>query len=133
MPALQHEEWTAARARALPEDSNRYEVLDGELFATPSPASLHQAVVEEIFGQLHDFLKVEKRGRVRFSPADIEFSPRRLVQPDVYVMPWTQYPPRRSPCRWLLIGHGEMIVLQSVRTPRWWRKRWVPCHILFSR
>lgn len=30
MPAKQTE-WTAEMARALPEDGNRYEVLDGEL------------------------------------------------------------------------------------------------------
>ena len=29
--------WTAAMARGLPDDGKRYEVLDGELFVTPSP------------------------------------------------------------------------------------------------
>lgn len=134
MPALQHEEWTAERARALPEDANRYEVLDGELFVTPSPASLHQAVVEEIFVQLHDFLKVEKRGRVRISPADIEFSPRRLVQPDVYVIPWTQYPPREwreitslllvvevlSPSTARADRHRKRVIYQSEGVPEYW-------------
>jgi hypothetical protein len=28
-------EWTAEMARALPDDGNRYEVLDGELFWRP--------------------------------------------------------------------------------------------------
>jgi Uma2 family endonuclease len=35
MPA-QQTEWTADMARALPDDGKRYEVLDGELFVTPS-------------------------------------------------------------------------------------------------
>ena len=29
--------WTAADLRAIPEDRNRYEIIDGELFVTPSP------------------------------------------------------------------------------------------------
>jgi Uma2 family endonuclease len=36
MPALQ-KEWTVEEALALPDDGNRYEVLDGELFVTPAP------------------------------------------------------------------------------------------------
>jgi len=34
--------WTAEMARALPDDRNRYEVLDGELFVTPAPSHIHQ-------------------------------------------------------------------------------------------
>jgi hypothetical protein len=30
--------WTADMVRALPDDGNRYEVIDGELFVTPDPA-----------------------------------------------------------------------------------------------
>jgi len=29
--------WTAEMVRALPDDGKRYEVIDGELFVTPSP------------------------------------------------------------------------------------------------
>jgi hypothetical protein len=37
MPAP-HTDWTAEMARALPDDGNRYEVLDGELFVSPAPS-----------------------------------------------------------------------------------------------
>ena len=40
MPATTR--WTAEMARALPDDGNRYEVIDGELFVTPSPTLRHQ-------------------------------------------------------------------------------------------
>ena len=33
-----HAEWTAAMLAELPDDGNRYEVVDGELLVTPSPA-----------------------------------------------------------------------------------------------
>ena len=35
MPA-EHTEWTVDMVRALPDDGNRYEVIDGELFVTPA-------------------------------------------------------------------------------------------------
>jgi hypothetical protein len=31
-------QWTAERVRALPDDGNRYEFIDGELFVTPARA-----------------------------------------------------------------------------------------------
>ena len=36
MPQATHG-WTAEMARALPDDGNRYEVVDGELLVTPAP------------------------------------------------------------------------------------------------
>ncbi len=30
--------WTVEMVRALPDDGNRYEVIDGELFVTPAPS-----------------------------------------------------------------------------------------------
>lgn len=93
MPALLEPEWTADLVRALPEDGKRYEVLDGELFVTPAPASRHQAVVEELFVTLRTWAHSAKAARVRLSPADIEFSPRRLLQPDIYAIPWTEGAP----------------------------------------
>lgn len=38
-------DWTVERALALPDDGNRYEVLDGELFVTPVPSWGHQSVL----------------------------------------------------------------------------------------
>ena len=38
MPAP-HTEWTIEMVRALPDDGNRYEVIDGELFVTRRQAS----------------------------------------------------------------------------------------------
>jgi hypothetical protein len=37
--------WTADMVRALPDDGNRYEVVDGELLVTPAPTWSHEDVV----------------------------------------------------------------------------------------
>lgn len=86
MPVLQGE-WTAELARALPDDGNRYEVLDGELFVTPAPALLHQRALTRLYDRLVPYVAGHDLGEVLFSPADIEFSPKRLVQPDLFVLP----------------------------------------------
>lgn len=80
-------EWTAELARALPEDGKRYEVLDGELFVTPAPNARHQGVLAALFVALHPYVQAHRIGALLWSPADIEFSPRRLVQPDLFVAP----------------------------------------------
>ena len=36
--------WTRADLASLPDDGNRYEVLDGELFVTPQAAYRHQRI-----------------------------------------------------------------------------------------
>jgi hypothetical protein len=47
MPA-QPTEWNVEMVRALPDDGNRYEVIGGELFVTPSPSLVHQRAVIEM-------------------------------------------------------------------------------------
>ena len=85
MPAPQAE-WTAEMARALPEDGNRYEVLDGELFVSPAPQPDHQSVVFALARLLDAYVRQHQLGWVFTAPADFEFSPRRYVQPDVCVV-----------------------------------------------
>ena len=80
-------QWTADDLQDMPDDGQRYEVVDGELFVTPAPSFDHQAAAALLFRRLADYLDREPVGYVLFSPADITFSPRRAVQPDVFVVP----------------------------------------------
>ena len=86
--SLLHTDWTVDRALALPADGNRYEVLDGSLFVTPAPSWTHQSAIERLFPVLAEHVRRNHLGWVKLSPADIVFSPRRLVQPDIFVVPW---------------------------------------------
>jgi Uma2 family endonuclease len=80
-------EWTAEMVRALPDDGKRYEVVDGELLVSPSPVVSHQRAVGRLWRVLDDFCRAHGMGEALFSPSDVEFSPRRMVQPDVFVVP----------------------------------------------
>src|SRR5687768_9000765 len=87
MPA-QHSEWTVEMVRALPDDGNRYEVIDGELFVTPAPSVFHQRAVLELAYLVGPYVKAHRVGEALISPADVVvYGPRKLVQPDLFVVP----------------------------------------------
>jgi Uma2 family endonuclease len=86
MPNLKRQ-WTVADRDELPDDGNRYEVIDGELFVTPSPAWRHQEAVARLYRLIADYLDLEPVGHAFMAPADVVFSPKRGVQPDLFVVP----------------------------------------------
>jgi len=94
MPALHHE-WTVDEVLALPDDGMRHECLDGEHVVTPSPELSHQGVLAELNNALSEYVRANQVGWLWWSPADIVFSPKRLVQPDLFVVPWSEQRPRK--------------------------------------
>ena len=81
------ERWTAQMVRAIPDDRNRFEVIDGELFVTPAPSWTHQRAVGELLVRIATYLRGQTWGEVVTSPADISFHEDMLVQPDLFVVP----------------------------------------------
>lgn len=81
-------DWTVEMLDALPDDGQRYEIIDGVLYVTPSPSDVHQLVIGEISRLIHDYLRGSTLGRVLFSPSDVRRGDRtrNRVQPDVYVV-----------------------------------------------
>ena len=55
---------TNADLEAMPEDGNRYEVIDGELFVSSSPSFLHQMVLMNIGIAFSDYLRAHPIGRI---------------------------------------------------------------------
>src|ERR1043165_728537 len=81
-------EWTVDMLDALPDDGKRYEVIDGELFVTPSPSTPHQLVVGSLYARLRAYLRPTRVARAMISPSDVrsgDYS-RNRVQPDVYAV-----------------------------------------------
>lgn len=87
MPSTQVD-WTVDMLDALPDDGNRYEIIDGVLFVTPSPNDVHQYVVGELHARLLAYLKPARVGRPLVSPSDVRREDRRRnrVQPDIFVV-----------------------------------------------
>jgi hypothetical protein len=45
-------DWTVAQVLELPDDGNRYEVVDGELLVSLAPALPHQEAVQALYERL---------------------------------------------------------------------------------
>lgn len=67
----------------LPDDGKRYEIIDGELFVTPSPRRAHQRVVTELSRVLGNYLEGTGCGEVYVAPFDVVFSLFDVVEPDI--------------------------------------------------
>jgi Uma2 family endonuclease len=67
----------------LPNDGKRYEIIDGELFVTPSPNFGHQIVVTRLTRYLSAFVEDNHLGLVFVSPFDVVFSQFDVVEPDI--------------------------------------------------
>jgi Uma2 family endonuclease len=78
------ERWTADRVRALPDDGNRYELIDGELVVTPAPRGSHQVVVNELGRLIYGALEGTPF-HVLHSPADLSLGDDEVLQPDLFV------------------------------------------------
>jgi Uma2 family endonuclease len=123
MPLL-HSDWTAAQAIALPDDGNRYEVLDGALVVMPPPSWAHQVAVEQLYLLLHAYVRAQSLGWVKLSPSAVVLSERRLVQPDLFVLPRGEGPAPRdwSDITALLLA-VEVLSPSTARRDRWQKRR----------
>ena len=68
----------------LPQDGNRYELLDGELIVTPAPAPVHQTLVARLTAALISYVEAHHLGRV-WPGIDMFHGPRTVLEPDVAV------------------------------------------------
>jgi Uma2 family endonuclease len=70
----------------FPDDGQRYELVDGEVYVTPAPSTRHQAIVLRIARFIADHLDQHGGGRVFVGPVDIVLSDTNVVEPDVVVV-----------------------------------------------
>lgn len=68
----------------MPEDGNRYEAIEGELYVTPPPKNLHQWVAVNLVDELLRLLVHPGHGFLLFAPIGVEFpETEEGVQPDI--------------------------------------------------
>ncbi len=66
----------------MPEDGNRYEVIEGEIFVSRAPDFLHQIIVTNLIGSISAYLKNNPIGNIVPTPGLI-LSPIDGVIPDL--------------------------------------------------
>ena len=68
----------------FPTDGSRYELLEGWLIVSPSPGSVHQALVGRLFRRLDEYVGDWGRGHV-YPGGDVRRGTSTLLIPDVLV------------------------------------------------
>ena len=67
----------------IPDDGNRYEVIDGILYMSPSPIVRHQLISGNLHGFLWNWTRKTKAGLILKAPMDVVLSENNVVQPDI--------------------------------------------------
>lgn len=74
--------WTYDDYRQLPEDGNRYEVLEGRLHMTPAPSSYHQILSRRLQFLFYQ-LELKGKGQIFDAPIDLLIPGADPAQPDL--------------------------------------------------
>ncbi len=83
-PALQApHRWTYSDLVALPDDQLRHELIDGEHFVSPSPATAHQEISKRLFRALDAHVERHRLGEVLYAPFDVKLSACTVLVPDL--------------------------------------------------
>ena len=89
------------------DDGNRYEIIEGVLFLTPSPGIIHQHVVSKIETVIRDFVEKTNLGMVLIAPLDVVLDKSMVLQPDVLFVSRERYHIITASC---LKGGPDLVV-----------------------
>ncbi len=67
----------------LPNDGNRYEVINGELIMVAAPNTFHQKISWNLILAIGSFLKKKKIGQAFGAPTNVLLDEKNVVQPDI--------------------------------------------------
>ncbi len=74
---------TIADLDAIPEDGNRYELLNGVITMAAAPTWKHQLVSRGIFRLIDQWVSELGAGDTIYAPVDVVLDGRDVVQPDI--------------------------------------------------
>ncbi len=86
VPGPRQGSWTYDDYAALPDDGQRYEIVNGVLLMTPAPSPDHQSIAVRLTYYLFMHIELAGLGRVFSGPIDVELGPRNVFQPDVVIL-----------------------------------------------
>ena len=83
--------WTYEDYLAIPDDGQRYEVIDGVLYVSPSPRQIHQLISRRLQFFFYQF-ELEGQGFIYNAPMDLLMPGCTPVQPDLIFLTRAQRP-----------------------------------------
>jgi Uma2 family endonuclease len=126
--------WTRDYRDAIPDERNRWEIIDGGLVMTPAPVPMHQDVSLEVAIRLREALRrTGAPGHVYIAAVDVWGSGTDVVQPDVLV---TRAP---APAGAKHLAIQDVLLAIEITSPSsrrrdlrrksdWYRRHGVPCY-----
>lgn len=77
---------TAHDLRELPEGPPYYQLIEGDLYMSPTPSLTHQRVLRRLLLLLGTHLEKHPVGEVVPAPSEVELSDLNVYEPDLYVV-----------------------------------------------
>ena len=93
--AASTKQWTLEELHGLPDDGNKYELIDGELYVTPPPNPEHETILARLSRILESYVARQGLGFV-YHPRSVFRVGGSEVEPDLMV----RQPPPRERTRW---------------------------------
>ena len=77
--------WTLEELHSLPDDGNKYELIDGDLFVTPPPTDLHETIAARLTRMIDPYVAANELGLVYRPKAVFRIGKDSEVEPDLMV------------------------------------------------
>ena len=81
-PLKEEKHWTYEEYRRLPDDGNRYEIVDGRLLVKPAPRTFHQTISRRLQFLIYG-LERSGKGYIFNAPVEVIMPGASPVQPDL--------------------------------------------------
>jgi Uma2 family endonuclease len=92
MLTVKHRPLTVHDYMQLPEDSGRKtELIEGDLFMSPSPNRFHQDILVRLTGMIWAYLQTKPLGKVYAAPFDVTLTDLNVYQPDISYFSKSRY------------------------------------------
>ena len=66
-----------------PDDGQRYEIIEGDLYVSPAPIPKHQEVSGRLYIEFHGWVTPRGLGKIYFAPLDVLLTDHDIVEPDL--------------------------------------------------
>jgi Uma2 family endonuclease len=75
--------YTHADLQLMPDDGKRREIINGELYVTPSPVTAHQRILGSLAFAFWKYLETHPLGEMLVAPMDVILSEHDVLEPDL--------------------------------------------------
>lgn len=79
-------QWTYADWENLPEDENRYEIIDGVLYMSTSPSAFHQWIIKRLVTKIGTQAEEQGLAYIYFAPIGVIMPGCDPIQPDFVIV-----------------------------------------------